>query len=70
MLTKLEVSELHTSIVIFKPNISFRLFEWIFYNVNSDENSDVTKAVFLRGLHELLLTEGGKSPHAPMLPVS
>ena len=48
----------------------YRLLEWIFYNVHSEENTDHTKAVFLRGLYELLTSEGGKSPHGPMLPVS
>ncbi len=49
---------------------NFRLIEWIFYNVNLEENVDDTKAVFLKGMYELLCSEGGKSPHAPMLPVS
>lgn len=49
---------------------SFRLIEWIFHNINREETSDEAKAVFLKGLHELLSSEGGKSPHAPMLPVS
>lgn len=47
----------------------FRLIEWIFYNVHLEENPDEMKAVFLRSLYELLSSEGGKSPHAPMLPV-
>ena len=46
-----------------------RLMEWIFYNVNAEENSDRAKATFLKGLSELLCSEGGKSPHTPMLPV-
>ena len=50
---------------------TFRLIEWIFYHVNSeDKSTDEVKAVFLKGLYELLSSEGGKSPHAPMLPVS
>ena len=38
--------------------------------MNSEENADEAKAVFLKGMYELLCSEGGKSPHAPMLPVS
>lgn len=49
---------------------AFRLIEWIFYNINSEDTGDEVKAVFLKGLYELLSSEGGKSPHAPMLPVS
>jgi len=47
-----------------------RLFEWVFYHVNSEEILDDAKAVFLRGLHEVLSSDGGKSPHGPILPVS
>ena len=50
--------------------LAFRLIEWIFYNINSEDTGDEVKAVFLKGLYELLSSEGGKSPHAPMLPVS
>lgn len=38
--------------------------------MNVDDTADETKAVFLRGLFEILSSDGGKSPHIPMLPVS
>lgn len=48
----------------------FRLFEWIFFNVHSEEASDDERAVYLNGLHEILSTDGGKSPHTAGMPVS
>ena len=47
-----------------------RLFEWIFFNVHSEEVSDDERAVYLNGLHEVLANDGGKSPHTQGLPVS
>ena len=31
----------------------YRLFEWIFLNVHMEDLSDDTRAVYLRGLHEV-----------------
>ncbi len=49
---------------------SFSLLEWLFFHINGDDLSDDGKAVYLRVLHEMLSSDGGKSPHTPMLPVS
>lgn len=46
------------------------MFEWIFFNVHSEEVSDDERAVYLNGLHEVLANDGGKSPHTQGLPVS
>ena len=51
------------------PRLS-RLFDWVFYHVNSDDVMDESKAVYLRGLHQVLSNDGGKSPHEPILAVS
>ena len=47
-----------------------RLFEWIFFNVHSEDVGDDERAVYLNGLHEILATDGGKSPHTAVMPVS
>ena len=47
-----------------------RLVEWVFQNVHPEDVTDEARAVYLRGLHEALSTEGGKSPHAALMPVS
>ena len=47
-----------------------RLFEWIFFNVHSEEVSDDERAVYLNGLHEILANDGGKSPYTAVMPVS
>lgn len=42
----------------------------MFENVNPEDVTDEVKAVYLRGLHEALSTEGGKAQHASIMPVS
>ncbi len=44
--------------------------EWVFQNVHPEDVTDDVRAVYLRGLHEALSSEGGKSPHSTIMPVS
>ena len=36
-----------------------RLFEWIFLNVHMEDLNDDTRAVYLRGLHEVIYYNTG-----------
>ncbi len=47
-----------------------RFVEWVFGSVQLEELTDDMRAVYLRGLREALVSEGGKSPHGTVIPVS
>lgn len=50
---------LHVSSLCVLPLLYHRLFEWIFLNVHMEDLNDDTRAVYLRGLHEVIYYNTG-----------